>query len=177
MTTTTIRIAYSALPEGFDLSRPDAIAEVIEQALRESGIPAEASDVLSHMKIELPTAQLGAASRTLAEIHHRLKPGAPFVVAHFSFPQTGAEKNTWLSRYAAFATASGVPAENLKNATAAIREATEKVSTTAQKLGAALYAQADAAGAAGAGEAAGAKDDDVVDAEIIDDEKPKGGAA
>ena len=60
---------------------------------------------------------------------------------------------------------------------AAIREATEKVSTTAQKLGAALYAQADAAGAAGAGDASGAKDDDVVDAEIIDDEKPTGGAA
>ncbi|MEV7212238.1 molecular chaperone DnaK [Kitasatospora cineracea] len=63
---------------------------------------------------------------------------------------------------------------------AAIRTATEKVSTTAQKLGAALYAQADgagaAAGAAGAGEA-GAKEDDVVDAEIVDDEKPKGGAA
>ena len=56
------------LPEGFDLSRPDAIAEVIEQALRESGIPAEASDVLSHLKIELPTAQLGAASRALAEM-------------------------------------------------------------------------------------------------------------
>ncbi|BFV57964.1 molecular chaperone DnaK [Kitasatospora sp. CMC57] len=61
---------------------------------------------------------------------------------------------------------------------AAIREATEKVSTTAQKLGAALYAQNDAAGAAPAGDAAGAaKDDDVVDAEIVDDEKPKGGAA
>jgi len=63
---------------------------------------------------------------------------------------------------------------------AAIREATEKVSTTAQKLGAALYAQAEAsgaAGAAGAGDTAGAKDDDVVDAEIVDDEKPKGGAA
>ncbi|MFE1322469.1 molecular chaperone DnaK [Kitasatospora phosalacinea] len=66
---------------------------------------------------------------------------------------------------------------------AAIRTATEKVSTTAQKLGAALYAQADgagaaagAAGAAGAGDA-GAKEDDVVDAEIVDDEKPKGGAA
>ncbi|GAB2688467.1 molecular chaperone DnaK [Kitasatospora kifunensis] len=61
---------------------------------------------------------------------------------------------------------------------AAIREATEKVSTTAQKLGQALYA--DAAGAAGAagGADAGAKpEDDVVDAEIIDDEKPKGGAA
>ena len=68
MAITTIRIDYSALPEGFDLSRPDAIAEVIEQALREIGIPAEASDVLSHLKIELPTAQLGAASRTLAEM-------------------------------------------------------------------------------------------------------------
>ncbi|GHH68705.1 chaperone protein DnaK [Kitasatospora indigofera] len=61
---------------------------------------------------------------------------------------------------------------------AAIREATEKVSTTAQKLGTALYANADAAGAAaGEGPAAGAPEDDVVDAEIVDDEKPKGGAA
>ncbi|MER7703509.1 molecular chaperone DnaK [Kitasatospora sp. NPDC097605] len=65
---------------------------------------------------------------------------------------------------------------------AKIREASEKVSTTAQKLGQALYANADAAGAAGAAGAgaagdAGAKDDDVVDAEIVDDEKPKGGAA
>ena len=68
MTTTTIRIDYSALPEGFYLSRSDAIAGVIEQALREGGFPAEASDVLSHLKIELPTAQLGAASRTLAEL-------------------------------------------------------------------------------------------------------------
>ncbi|MER8186635.1 molecular chaperone DnaK [Kitasatospora sp. NPDC094015] len=61
----------------------------------------------------------------------------------------------------------------------AIREATEKVSTTAQKLGAALYANADAAGGAAAGDAEGAAkaEDDVVDAEIIDDEKPKGGAA
>ncbi|GAA1225774.1 molecular chaperone DnaK [Kitasatospora nipponensis] len=63
---------------------------------------------------------------------------------------------------------------------AAIREASEKVSTTAQKLGQALYANADAAGAAGAegGENVNfSKEDDVVDAEIIDDEKPKGGAA
>ncbi|WAL72803.1 molecular chaperone DnaK [Kitasatospora sp. YST-16] len=78
-------------------------------------------------------------------------------------------------------TAIGELKETLKGEDiAAIRTATEKVSTTAQKLGAALYAQADgagaAAGAAGAGEA-GAKDDDVVDAEIVDDEKPKGGAA
>ncbi|WP_371498211.1 molecular chaperone DnaK [Kitasatospora sp. NBC_00374] len=59
----------------------------------------------------------------------------------------------------------------------AIREATEKVSTTAQKLGAALYANADAAGAAEGAEGAAKAEDDVVDAEIVDDEKPKGGAA
>ncbi|MFJ5230349.1 molecular chaperone DnaK [Kitasatospora sp. NPDC088391] len=78
-------------------------------------------------------------------------------------------------------TAIGELKETLKGEdVAAIRTATEKVSTTAQKLGAALYAQADGAGAAtgaaGAGESA-AKEDDVVDAEIVDDEKPKGGAA
>jgi len=30
-------------------------------------LPAEAFDVLSHLNVELPTAQLGAASRALAE--------------------------------------------------------------------------------------------------------------
>ncbi|MFF0213277.1 molecular chaperone DnaK [Streptomyces vinaceus] len=66
--------------------------------------------------------------------------------------------------------------------TAEIRTATEKLAAVSQKLGQAIYADAQAAqGAAGAGDAgqAGAADaaDDVVDAEIVDDEKPKGGAA
>ncbi|MCM2420639.1 molecular chaperone DnaK [Streptomyces sp. SID13666] len=66
---------------------------------------------------------------------------------------------------------------------AAIREATEKVAATSQKLGTALYAnaQAEGAGAAGPEDAAGAgqaqADDDVVDAEIVDEDKPKDGAA
>lgn len=59
---------------------------------------------------------------TLAEVHRRLKPGAPFVVAHHSFPQHGGEKTRWLSRYAAFAAASGVPAANAENAISAIGE-------------------------------------------------------
>ncbi|MFH9140323.1 Hsp70 family protein, partial [Streptomyces albus] len=70
--------------------------------------------------------------------------------------------------------------------TAAIREASEKVAATSQKLGQALYAEAQQAqaaggadgGAAGAGKAEASGDDDVVDAEIVDDEqKPKDGAA
>ncbi|MFI9360237.1 molecular chaperone DnaK [Kitasatospora sp. NPDC053057] len=77
-------------------------------------------------------------------------------------------------------TAIGELKEALKGEDVAkIREASEKVSTTAQKLGQALYANADAAGAgaAAAGESTQAKEDDVVDAEIVDDEKPKGGAS
>ncbi|MFG2194952.1 molecular chaperone DnaK [Streptomyces sp. NPDC048639] len=67
--------------------------------------------------------------------------------------------------------------------TAEIRTATEKVAAVSQKLGQAMYANAQAEGgeagdAAGAAGAEGAKaDDDVVDAEIVDDEKPKDGAA
>ncbi len=59
---------------------------------------------------------------TLAEIHRRLKPGAPFVAAHFSFPQEGGEKAKWLARYAAFAAASGMSEENAQTAAAAIGE-------------------------------------------------------
>ncbi|MBC9714432.1 molecular chaperone DnaK [Streptomyces sp. TRM66268-LWL] len=66
--------------------------------------------------------------------------------------------------------------------TAEIRTATEKVQVVAQKLGQAMYADAQAAQAAGGADAgpqdqAKAADDDVVDAEIVDDEKPKDGAA
>ncbi|AKH83718.1 molecular chaperone DnaK [Streptomyces sp. CNQ-509] len=70
--------------------------------------------------------------------------------------------------------------------TAAIREATEKAAATSQKLGQALYADAQASGPAAAGgegaqqaqqDAPAGADDDVVDAEIVDDDKPKGGAA
>ncbi|MFI0817205.1 molecular chaperone DnaK [Streptomyces sp. NPDC021098] len=71
--------------------------------------------------------------------------------------------------------------------TAEIRTATEKVAAVSQKLGQAMYANTEAgageAGAAGAAGAEGAQakaDDDVVDAEIVDDEKAdkgQGGAA
>lgn len=45
---------------------------------------------------------------TLKELRRRLKPGAPLVVAHHSFPQAREEKLRWLQRYAAFAVSSGV---------------------------------------------------------------------
>jgi hypothetical protein len=65
---TTIRIDHAALPDHFDRSRPEVVAEAIEAALRDEGIAAEASDVISHIKIELPTTHLAAASTMLASL-------------------------------------------------------------------------------------------------------------
>ncbi|WP_116808010.1 class I SAM-dependent methyltransferase [Steroidobacter cummioxidans] len=59
-------------------------------------------------------------ARTLREIRRRLKPGAPLVVAHFSFPQSEAERAVWLSRYVSFAVASGVDPDKAANARNAI---------------------------------------------------------
>ncbi|KOG46803.1 Hsp70 family protein, partial [Streptomyces decoyicus] len=69
--------------------------------------------------------------------------------------------------------------------TAELRTATEKLATVSQKLGQAMYADTQsqaqaqgsdaAAGEGGSGTAAGDQDD-VVDAEIVDDDKQEGGA-
>ncbi|MBP2364982.1 molecular chaperone DnaK [Pseudonocardia parietis] len=65
----------------------------------------------------------------------------------------------------------------------ALKTSMEKLATESQKMGSALYAQPGAEGAEGAAGAAGASDasgaageqqDDVVDAEIVDDDKDKG---
>lgn len=58
--------------------------------------------------------------RTLAQVHRRLAPGAPFVAMHASFPQVADARTVWLSRYAAFALASGADPEQVRNAHAAV---------------------------------------------------------
>jgi len=58
--------------------------------------------------------------RTVSAIHRRLRPGAPFVVAHSAFPQTTAERGRWLSRYAAFAIASGADPNDANRAKTAV---------------------------------------------------------
>ncbi|WP_428671395.1 class I SAM-dependent methyltransferase [Reyranella sp.] len=59
-------------------------------------------------------------TRTVREIHRRLKPAAPFVAAHSSFPQGRGERALWLSRYAAFAVASGADPEQVEKMRAAV---------------------------------------------------------
>ncbi len=58
--------------------------------------------------------------RTANALHERLKPGAPFVTAHSSFPQGGGNRSLWLSRYGAFARASGVEIEQVEKMCATV---------------------------------------------------------
>lgn len=60
--------------------------------------------------------------RTLRGMHRRLKPGAPLVVAHSSFPQDEPARTRWLARYAAYAVAQGadpIQTEQARTAVAA----------------------------------------------------------
>ena len=68
MATTTIRIDIATLPDHLDRSRLNSVAASIEAALKDGGIRADCSDLFSHLKIELRTAQLAAASTVLADL-------------------------------------------------------------------------------------------------------------
>jgi len=67
--------------------------------------------------------------RTLEAIHRRLKPDAPLVTAHGSFPQSDeSERDRWIARYAAFGLASGAPPEMVKFARTAVSTGTTMLS-------------------------------------------------
>ena len=84
-----------------------------------SGEPFDAATSLLTLHFLDPKERL----RTATEVHRRLKPGAPFVVAHFSVPHdTAAERQRWLMRYAEFAVASGVSRTDAENALGAIED-------------------------------------------------------
>ena len=68
VTTTIIRIDIDTLPEHVDRSRPNFVAKAIEAALRQDGIEANCSDLFSYLKIDLPAAQLAAASTVLVDL-------------------------------------------------------------------------------------------------------------
>ena len=58
---------------------------------------------------------------TLTGIRRRLKPGAPFVVAHHSLPD-GPERDRWLDRFAAFAADNGVDLDKASGGARALGE-------------------------------------------------------
>lgn len=53
---------------------------------------------------------------TLRQLHGRLRPGAPLVLAHMSFAQDEASRRLWMKRHAAFAASNGVDALSAQSA-------------------------------------------------------------
>jgi tRNA (cmo5U34)-methyltransferase len=112
----------------------DPAAEMLKQASRTLGPRADRVRLHEGYIDDAPEGPFDAAAclltlhflgyderlRAAREIRRRLKPGAPFVAAHSSFPQQEGVRALWLSRYAAFATASGADPEHAEKARAAV---------------------------------------------------------
>lgn len=56
----------------------------------------------------------------LRQLRRRLKPGAPLVLAHISFPQAEPERSLWIARHVAFGSAAGLTPEQTESARQAI---------------------------------------------------------
>jgi tRNA (cmo5U34)-methyltransferase len=126
--------AFAQAHPGWTFEGVDPSAEMLKLAERTLGPLAERAQ-LTHGYIEdASNGPFDAASclltlhflkreerlRTLTEIRRRLTPGAPFVVAHSSFPQEPVERSIWLSRYMAFAIASGADPDHVNTASKAV---------------------------------------------------------
>lgn len=57
---------------------------------------------------------------TLRQLHRRLKPGAPLVIAHISFAQTEPERSQWIARHVAFGAPEGTDPAQLEHSRQAI---------------------------------------------------------
>lgn len=53
---------------------------------------------------------------TLQQLHRRLRPGAPLILAHVSFPQSEPERSAWIARHVAFGGTDPAQAESARQA-------------------------------------------------------------
>lgn len=126
--------AFATAQPGWRFDGVDPAGEMLKLAARTLGpLPSRASLHQGYID-DAPDGPFDAAAclltllfldaaerrRTAAEIRRRLKPGAPFVAAHSSFPQDENERAQWLSRYAAFAITSGADPAQVEGARAAV---------------------------------------------------------
>jgi tRNA (cmo5U34)-methyltransferase len=112
----------------------DPAAEMLRQAERTVAAHADRIELVEGYIDDAPAGPFDAATclltlhflgfeervRTVRAIHERLRPGAPFVAAHGSFPQLAGEKSLWLDRYRDYAVASGVEADKAQTARDAV---------------------------------------------------------
>lgn len=126
--------AFAEAHPGWTFDGVDPAAEMLKQAVRTLGPLASRVRLHKGYIDDAPEGPFDAATclltlhflppeerrRTAIEIRRRLKPGAPFVAAHSSFPQGEGERVQWLSRYAAFAITSGADPGLAQKARAAV---------------------------------------------------------
>lgn len=77
--------------------------------------------------------------RTLRELRRRLHPGAPFVVAHHSFPQDGPQRDLWHRRNANLLVSKGVPPQQAEQG---IKTMQERLPALSPEEDEALFAEA-----------------------------------
>jgi tRNA (cmo5U34)-methyltransferase len=125
--------AFAEAHPGWTFDGVDPSAEMLRLAQQTLGVLASRATLHRGYVDDAPTGPFDAATclltlhfltveerrHTASEVHRRLTPGAPFVVAHLSMPQ-GDTRALWLSRYSAFLIASGVDPDKAANARAAI---------------------------------------------------------
>jgi tRNA (cmo5U34)-methyltransferase len=125
--------AFATAQPGWSFDGVDPAGEMLKLAARTLGPLASRTRLHQGCIDDAPEGPFDAAAclltlhfldaeerrRTAAEIRRRLKPGAPFVAAHSSFPQDESRAR-WLSRYGAFAVASGADPEKAEGARAAV---------------------------------------------------------
>ncbi len=128
--------AFADACPGWRFTGVDPSAEMLEEAARAVG-PHAPRVTLHHGYIDsAPPGPFDGATclltlhfvgredraRTLAALRGRLRPGAPLVVVHHSFPRDPAGQALWLSRCAAFAVSSGIKREKAEAAVEAIAQ-------------------------------------------------------
>jgi len=129
--------ALAALHPGWRFTGVDPAAAMLDLARRTLGAQASRAALIEGTIDDAPEGPFDGAvclltlhfldaaerRRTEREIHRRLKPGAPFVAAHASFPQGEGARALWLSRYAAFALGGGADPAQVETMRANIEQA------------------------------------------------------
>ncbi|MEJ2410320.1 MAG: class I SAM-dependent methyltransferase [Novosphingobium sp.] len=126
--------ALAQAQPGWQFTGVDPAGPMLDLARRTMGDSADRAHLVEGYIDDAPAGPFDAAAclltlhflgyeervRTLEEMRRRMKPGAPLVVAHASFPQDEPARARWLSRYAAYAVASGVAPDQVEQARAAV---------------------------------------------------------
>jgi tRNA (cmo5U34)-methyltransferase len=126
--------AFAEAHAGWQLDGVDPSADMLRVAAETSAAHAERIRLHEGFIDSAPEGPFDAATslltfhfipreqrlETLRQIRRRLKPGAPFVLAHISFAQSEPERSMWIGRHVAFGAPDGTDPAQLESARQAI---------------------------------------------------------